>query len=357
MPKLKLPRRSLFVIFLASIAIILIAAGYIVVRGIRAGRVRGVVHLGQSNRLEYRVFLKQNPYIDKQSLGMEENYLHTYTDYISLRTEYSLYGNMESGDVEWLVTANLVSRYNKSPGAGGGNPEIFTKEYVLERDSAALRGGAASFDRTFTLRLEPYIKELDEFGRTVDIAVANEIRVDITAKVSGGDVSDTYIRGITIPVSYEFYNIATHGESSVARDYNVTEKPLSVWTAIGLTLLMTAAVFLALLSGARLLDKRPPYEREVAGYLRAYADLIIRTQTTVDFNQYKTVKVSSMKELANLAQRTQSPIMVLRYAAGTAFYIIREDLLFLLVVADPQNKPQETAGPQDMPPGRRSSGI
>ncbi|MCL1918251.1 MAG: DUF5305 domain-containing protein [Peptococcaceae bacterium] len=326
-------------ILLCALCLILsiIAGGYMGYRLLKIRHVENVFSVVQKDDIEYLVHLKENPYINQPYLGMDENYLYSYTDYVELRSHYSfLSSQATTTHCDYEVTATIISRYNKSSGSSN-NPDVMSKTYILDQETLDFTSERARIDRTYDIFLEPYKSELEQFASTIKLDLAGEVRIDITVTLTSPDnYNDTYIRGITIPLSSEFYTIETHGDTTDTKEHKVLEKPLSIWAIIALSLLIIAGIAISLISLRKLLDRRTAYHREVSGYLKSYDDIIINTSSPIDFRNYRIVNVESFKEMLNLSNKTNTPIMFWEYEGRAYFYILSQGLLFLFTVRNPE---------------------
>jgi len=270
---------------------------------------------------------------------MDENYLHSYTDYIEFRSFYSFVVSKSTGKTthcEYEVSATLVSRYNKTAGSSS-NPEVMRKTYIIDQETTDFLSDTGRIDRTYDIYLEPYKKELEEFASTVKIDLAGEVQIDVAVTLTNPDFSDTYTRGITIPLSSEFYTINIHGDNlEEAKEHKVLEKPLSIWAILMLSLLIMTGIAMALFSLRKILDRRSTYHREVNGYLRAYDSIIVNTSSPIDFRNYRIINLDKFKEALDLSNKTNTPIMHWEHEGRAYFYILSQGLLFLFTVKNPE---------------------
>jgi len=297
-----------------------------------------IITFHENQNIAYLVFQKENPYIEEPFLGMDDNYLYSYTDYIKLDSNYVCELSSRI-DVEYRYRAQivLISRYKKNPGSDN-NPLILEKYYTIDDISDHIKGNKITVSRSYNLYLEPYKSELDAFAATIDLPVVNEVRVNFIMELkSSGDIESEFIRSINIPVSTEFYNITTIGEKSCTTDFNVPIKRLSsMMTAI------LSALIIASFAGGLLLIKRTKAQKksssqiQLEDYLRTYDDIIVSTVNPIDFSRYEEIYVKSFKELLTLSKRLSLPIMYFDNAENALFCILLNDVahIFKLELTD-----------------------
>lgn len=307
------------------------AGGYLGYRLLKSRQVASISNVIQKEDLEYRVFIRENPYIERPYLGMGENYLYSYTDYVQLRGHYSLTATEAlAASCEYQASATLISRYNKAAG-GSGNPEVMHKTYILDQSTEVINADSIRIDRTYDIFLEPYKRELEEFALTVNANLIGEVRIDIRVTLkSPENEDDTINRGIVIPLSSEVYSIETIGETERTQEHRVLEKALSIWAILALSLVVLAGVAGVLICLKNLLDNRSAYHREVGGYLRSYDEIIVNTTTPIDFKAYRIVLAESFKELLNMSNKANSPILYWENPQGAHFYIVNDESLLVL---------------------------
>ncbi|MCL2694986.1 MAG: DUF5305 domain-containing protein [Clostridiales bacterium] len=328
-------KRVLITICAISLAMALLACGYLGYRLLHVRRVKNRIVTVQQNELDYLVFLRENPYIERPFLPSGEHYLYSYTDRVTLQSAYEL-GISEpiTADYTYKVTAVIVARYAKSPGSAG-NPEIMSKTYVLDYEARPLETESLRLTRDYDIYLDPYKRELEAFAATVDIPVTGELRVDVTVSLDSPDnFAETYARGIAVPLSSEHYEIGFRGEERVETEHCVLERPVSLWTVMGLSALVLAGAAVCLLVLKQLFDRRLTFHRQLDRTLRAYDEHIVNTTTPIDLSAYKVLTIESFKELLHLAQKTGAPILFWRGQAEARFYILQQDLLFLFSVRE-----------------------
>jgi len=150
-------------------------------------------------------------------------------------------------------------------------------------------------------------------------------------------VESSFKRGITIPLSEEFYNIALEGDETKTSDYNSPQKAIFSLFTIS-TSILTIISFTGLFHGIRLLLKNKPKHRFLIDkYLRTYDDIITSVKTKMDFTNYKVIEVQNFKELLNLSVNTGTQIIFYEESQKAVFYVFYNEMIYQYsIFSDPQ---------------------
>ena len=318
-----------FVISLALIAFLIYSLAFH-----RSGK---IVSVNESQKITYQVFQIDNLYIESPYLGMGENYLHSYTDYVKLNNEYECHMSAnEHLEYSYDVVAHLVARYRKNPNSLD-NPTILEKPYTLDTETSTVRRNTLALSRSYDLRLEEYKKELDDFAATIDLPVSSEVRVDFVVTLKGTNgIDSSFTRSLTIPVNTEFYNIGLSGDETRTNDFNVPARNLPLPVDMTLAVLGVGFFVLGLILFKRIPHNKSSYRLEVDGYLKMYADMIIDTTSSPNLNKYENIQIKNFKEMLNLAKRMALPIMYVEDEKSALFYILNSDVIHLFRVCEPE---------------------
>ena len=286
----------------------------------------------EKNKIDYLVHLIDNEFSDKKVLGMGENYLYSYTDYIEMKNSYTADIPEDiKVNYNYRVEATLIARYVKSAGMAN-NPIVMKKTYMIDAKAGDFIG-SSKIDNTYDINLDPYKNEFDRFTETVTIPISTEIKIDFIMELnSQEEIKSTFKRGITIPLSEEFYNITIEGEETKESEYNSPKKTVFSFLIIG-TSAFTVISFAGLFISIRLLLKNKPRHRLLIDkYLRTYDDIITSVKTKIDFESYKVMEVSDFKELLNLATNTGTQVIFYEEDEKAYFYVLYNQMIYLCLV-------------------------
>jgi len=294
----------------------------------------GSFSVQEKDSLEYLVYLKSDEFSNTKVLGMNENYLYSYTDHIEVN---NLYTAVNSEDIKtkynYRAMVTLIARYIKSAGMLN-NPIVMEKSYIFDQETDSYTGNC-SISKAYDINLDPYKNEFDRFASTVTVPISTEIRVDFIVDLTGenNEFQSTFKRGLTIPLSEEFYNITMEGDEGKTHEYNSPKK--TVFTPlIIITSLIILTSFTGLFIGLKLLLRnKSKYLVLINKYLKTYDDIITNTKTKMDFENYKVIEVENFKELLNLVTNTGLQIMFYEESEKAYFYTLYNDIIYLYLIS------------------------
>lgn len=293
-----------------------------------------VLQVNEKNEINYSVYLLENEYIEQVFLGMNENYLYSYTDYISIVNNYSaLFTEELKAEYRYKAIITLIARHARSQTAST-NPEILNKSYTIENESDYFNN-KLSLEHTYEINLNVYKEEAEKFAETLDIPVSAEIRVDFIYDLIGEDdrFRSNYIRSMTIPLSDEVFQISLSDNKEKVNDYSVSNDTLftvGFYANTALIILCYVIIFLAI-KVARAAESL--YKETINKYLRTYDDVIINTSSPLDFDKYEMLMIDEFKELLDLANNTSSPIMFYENNQGGLFYVFTDNMVYMHIVS------------------------
>lgn len=281
------------------------------------------------NNVTYLVYQKNNPYISEPYLGPDKNYLQTYTDYIATENSYRahLSDKIEVG-FHYRAVVTLIARYNKTVN-GVENPEVLEKEYEIDSKSGRENTDVISMQNKYDLHLEQYRRQLEDFAATVNLPISGEIRVDFIMDLKSAAFESNSIRSMTIPLTTEFYNITISGDKNEVREYYVPVRKLNVWAQIGIVLVILASFWVFFVMVKRIVNNKSLFRQTIDDYLHTYDDIIINSETTVDFSRYENIRINSLKELIQLSMKLDLPIIFVDEKHLARFYVTNENIVYV----------------------------
>ncbi len=296
-----------------------------------------------SGNIDYKVFLKQNDFIDSEYLNAGEAYILDLIDYVRLTPVYSFNSTSKT---KVTGTNKLVARlkvYYKESSDKNNNPEVMNKEKVLDEKVMNFNDNKYTNIGSYDLYLNEYLDMLKEFQSEVKIAVDGYLDISYESvfdgKVGGASYSNKYDSTIRIPLSNSVVKIES--PKSEAKKSNVYEADLvktnkTVMTYIIIANIITFIIICFLLKRLFSFTNKSDYQRQLNKILKNYDDIIVNTSSMVDVKKYKVIKINEFKEILNLSRELLLPIMNYEMVKDeeTCFYVIKDDILYMYLIYD-----------------------
>lgn len=296
-----------------------------------------------SGNLDYKVYLKQNDFIDSTYLNAGEAYVLDLIDHLKI---ISLYDFKSTNKTSVTGTNKLISKlkvYYKESTDKSSNPEVMTKEKTLDEKVMSFNDNKFISSGEYDLYLDEYINIIKEFQNKVKIAVDGYLEVSevnsFSGKVGGASYGDTYSNTIKIPLSSSVVKIesdASNPKTKSVYESDLVKTNKIVLNYIVIANIVTFIIICFLLRKLFTFTNKTEYERELNKILKNYDDIIVNTRTMVDVSDYKLIKIEDFKEILNLSRELLLPIMNYEIEKGkaTCFYVIKDDILYTHLIYD-----------------------
>lgn len=300
-----------------------------------------VMSYTSSGNLDYKVYLKQNEFIDKEYLDEGEAYILDLIDHIKIT---SLYNFSATTKTKVTGTNKLVATlkvYYKESTDKNNNPEVMTKEKVLKEELMNFDDTKYSTLSGYDLYLDDYLKILKEFESEVKISVDGYIEVtqinDFNGTVGGASYKDDYETVLKIPLSDSVVKIekqSAKNKTSEVYEGDLVKTNKTVMIYIVVANIITFIIICLLLKKLFMFTNKSEYERNLSKILKNYDDIIVNTDTLIDIGKYKVIEISEFKEILNLSRELLLPIMNYEVSKNeTWFYVIKDDILYRYIIS------------------------
>lgn len=292
----------------------------------------------QSGNLDYKVYLKENEFIDSEYLNAGEAYILDLIDYIQITSLYDFKSTTKTNVVGTNKMVAKLKVYYKESTDKNNNPEVMNKEKTLDEKIMNFTSDKYAAAGSYVLHLNEYLDKLKDFQSKVKIAVDGYLEIsfvnDFNGKVGGASYNDSYSSTLKIPLSQSVIKIENAKKNPKTK--NVYEGDLvktnkTVMTYIVVANIVTFIIICVLLKQLFAFTNKTEYERELSKILRNYDDIIVNTSTMVNEKDYRIIKIEEFKEMLNLSRELLLPIMNYEVKKGeeTSFYITKDGILYI----------------------------
>ena len=295
-----------------------------------------------SGNLDYKVYLKQNDFIDNSYLNAGEAYILDLIDHIEISSLYSFKSTVKTNVTGTNKLVAKLKVYYKESTDKNNNPEVMAKEKVLDEKVMSFNDSNYASVGSYDLYLTDYLNMVKDFQNQVKIAVDGYLEVsevsDFSGVVGGASYNDTYSNTIKIPLSSSVVKIessASKPKTKSVYESDLVKTNKTVMSYIVIANIITFIIICFLLRKLFTFTNKTEYERELNKILKNYDDIIVNTSTILDVSKYKLIEIDEFKEILNLSRELLLPIMnyEMKKDAETWFYVIKDDILYRYIVS------------------------
>lgn len=301
-----------------------------------------VMSYTSNGNFNYKVYLKNNEFINEEYLGEGEAYILDLIDHININYLYR-FSSTEKTNVSG--TNKLVVKlkaYYKEASSTGGNSELLSKEKVIEEKVISFNDKAYSTLGTYDLYLDEYLRILKEFQSQVKISVDGYVEITsdtaFNGTIGGASYNDSYSNTLKVPLSSSVIKIENSKGNEKTNKVYEGDLVKTNKTVLGYIVVANIVVFLIiclLLKQLFVFTSKSEYEAELSKLLKNYDDIIVNTTTLLDIEKYKLIEIEEFKEILNLSRELLLPIMNYEVNKGsvTWFYVIKDNMLYRYIVS------------------------
>lgn len=160
------------------------------------------INYSDSSDLDYKVYLKKNPYFDTKYLGKDKQYISSIIDYVDADFTYN-FSSEDDIDIDYeyyiLATLNVTNT--------DGKVIYDKKEYLQSSKKVTAENKSLSIKENVKVNYDKYNKMakdfIDEYGLTANASLVVSLMVDVRGKNSRFDkaISDNGVIALNIPLT------------------------------------------------------------------------------------------------------------------------------------------------------------
>lgn len=303
-----------------------------------------------NGNINYKVYLKQNEFINEEYIGEGEAYILDLIDHINLNYLYRFNSTEKtnvSGKSKLIIK---LKAYYRESSSSSGNPEILNKEKTIEEKVINFNNTSYNTIGTYDLYLDEYISTLKDFQSQVKISVDGYVEVtyetNFNGSIGGASYKDDYTSTLKIPLSSSVIKIESSQAKEKANKVYEGDLVKTNKTVLSYIIVANIVVFLIiclLLKKLFMFTNKSPYDMCLNKILKNYDDIIVNTTSVLDVAKYKLIEIEEFKEILNLSRELLLPIMNYEVMKGkeTWFYVVKDDILYRYVVSEEKLKVEQ----------------
>ena len=305
------------------------------------------INYSDSSDLDYKVYLKKNPYFDTKYLGKDKQYISSIIDYVDADFTYN-FSSEDDIDIDYeyyiLATLNVTNT--------DGKVIYDKKEYLQSSKKVTAENKSLSIKENVKVNYDKYNKMakdfIDEYGLTANASLVVSLMVDVRGKNSRFDkaISDNGVIALNIPLTTKTVDISMDYELSnnknatlQQREAIITNKTLFVGGIVFIIMDIIAIIGIVLyIIYTR--DEKENYRVTLNKILRdneRYISETVITERVEDMLKTRSLRIEVVKSfnaLMDIRDSLNKPILYHEEKLGeeAVFYIISENIGYIYVM-------------------------
>ena len=299
------------------------------------------INYKEINSIDYKVYLNDNEFYDKDYLDMNKAYVASLIKYIDINFNYKF--NIEeitNMDFDYKIIGELVIENSNN------SKRYFEKTYTLldDKNIKLQNDNKIEIDENLQIDYDYYNKLVNNFRSTYGVDTNNYLNVYLEVISKTNDylnykIKETNKIPIKIPLSERAIEINfDSNDKEVLKQVIPTGKMVFDFDYLMFTivfLLISIIFFLELIKYLSLGFKRlTPYDKYVKKILKEYDRLIVEVKTKINLSKYNVLDVKEFSELLDVRDNLKVPIIylnIIKHEEGI-FYIKDNKDVYLLSV-------------------------
>lgn len=276
--------------------------------------------------IDYKVNLFDNSFIDDTTLGKNEMYITELVKDIDINFKYNFLGSKNIDlNYNYEIKGTIISKYTND------QKTIWTKEYqlldlVITKDS--------NINEKIYIDFNKYLNEVVEFTKSFSLANTTIFNIEFIVSVNGNIddeiIEDKKISTISIPLGIQVFSIK---EDYIDKDNkDIVIKKDNYYFII--PLVINLILFLIFYKKIFNIKTKTKYVKRLNRILKNYNNVIIETETKINYKNYKKIKVKNIDELIDLEEELQIPINLYINKNKAEFTLINNNLIYIYVLKE-----------------------
>lgn len=294
---------------------------------------------------DYKVYLKNNNYINQEYMGMNATYITDLVDYIDTNFRYNYNVSQKAtSKCNYSVIAELNVEYYPTGQTQG--TRLWSKEYtILEPKRLELNNNQININENVKIEFNKFNEEVKDFKEQfglpikayldVKLIVNSEINVSESEKVE----KDDSIIDLKMDLNQQVFNITQNYEpikKGQVFDETTGKKGNNVMLLIiGIGLFVFSSLgILNIFRKIILSNRKTDYEVALNRILKNYGDIVAEIVTPTETEGLKIIDVKNFDQLLDIEEEIRMPILFYETVEGEEgeFTIIYDNIVYRYIL-------------------------
>lgn len=345
-------KRWVKISIIALVILIFMLGIFIILKGSQLVQVNNTVtpiyDYNINQKLDYKVYLNKNSFIDKEYLGMNETYIADLIKDIEINFIYNFQGDSNIPlKYSYEVLASTKGEYSLE--VGEKKKEVWNKDRILlEKIEKEVDSNQFLINEKVSINFLEYSDEVKQFRKELNLPITAFLNIIVRIHVDG-ELSVPFENEQTItlkiPLSDQAFKITDSYEKSIEEHvYEKAEYQAEVENKnlVSGMILIIISIFILVIFFKEIfnIQKKTNYSLKLNKILKSYGDIIIEIATPMDITSRQVIDVKNFNEMIDLEEELRIPINfyeTIKLYEGE-FYILHGDIVYRYILTDNDSK-------------------
>lgn len=287
-------------------------------KGLETKTYTSIYYMEKSN-LDYKVYLKENPYFDSPYLTKGNQYIASLIDYISADFNYDFSASdLMNSNFRYLVKAD-VTVYEK----GDSSKVLYKSSDTLLPEKTVQNNGSSYYAIRENIKINyaKYNDMVSAFKKDYSLALESQLKVTLYVFMDGAykeieqPLSSSQNMSLTIPLTEQTINIGMSykdvNDANIVEEYsNVETINIVYFVLFGITLITSLVLTVKLVRFLnKIKTKGTEYDRILGTILKDYEGIVARVKKVPDFNGRTLIELETFDEILDISEKLDKPIL------------------------------------------------
>ena len=288
------------------------------------------IKYNENSQIDYKVYLKENDFYDKNYLEKGKGYIASLIDSISTNFTYNI---KFSEEISYKYSYRIAVEVDVQDGKNDSNIYHFTENLVEHNLSS--NTGNLEINEDIVIKYENYNNIISRFKEIYDLSNTDctlnaylYVNIQDIDKSNTTSLVDKKVSSLAIPLTLNTVSIDI-GNNIITNNHNqfeLSKAENNEWIlAVSAIFLMISAVYVIIL--VRYLEKTKTaqmvYEKEIKSILSNYDSYIQKINGTYDIGTSQVLKIETFNDMLEIRDTLKQPILMLENEAKDgSFFII-----------------------------------
>lgn len=277
------------------------------------------IYYNERSNLDYRVYLKENPYFTEPYLGKGKQYIANLIDYVDVDFNY----NFNASDFmdysyRYLIKAD-VTVHEKND----ATKILYQKSETLipERTMNYKDSNSFMIRENIKINYSQYNDIVASFKKDYSLALESDLKVTLYIFMNGTyeeleqPLSSTQTMILSMPLTEQTINIGMNykevNDSNIVEEYSIVETINKVYFVLfGISVIIALIVTVKLIRFVNKIKvKGTEYDKILSRVLKDYEGIIARVKKVPDFKNHTLVELENFDEILDISEKLDKPIL------------------------------------------------